>query len=390
MLLIDKPYVSKFLKKTIIENQFPVLRTPDSENLLGKENINFINNEDAILHFNSGRIKKIYSTSENSIEWIHKNINSSNLANQIEKFKDKTKFRHILKQMYPDFYFREIELSKIDEIDVTEIPLPFIIKPSIGFFSLGVYRVDDYSKWDNIKANLKKEITETSHLYPEKVVNSSKLIIEEYIEGEEFAFDAYFNSNSEPVILSVFKHIFSGEDDVEDRIYFTSKDILNDNLINFRNFLKRLSENNTFTNFPLHAEIRISPKHGIIPIEINPLRFGGWCTTADANFYANGFNQYEYYMNDTKPDWDNIINAKDDSFFSMVVLNNSTGYETSQIAKFDYDSLLNKISNPLELRKIDINKFPLFGFVFIKTEKKFESEIHYLLNSDLKEFVILK
>ena len=34
-------------------------------------------------------------------------------------------------------------------------------------------------------------------------------------------------------------------------------------------------------NFPLHTEVRVNEKGEIIPIEVNPMRFGGWCTTAD-------------------------------------------------------------------------------------------------------------
>lgn len=390
MIIIDKPYISDFLKETIIKNNYQVLDTPEARELLRNNDINFISKDTLVEKYLNNEIKRIYTTSENSIDWIYTNLPSSNLSKQIRSLKDKTKFREILSEMYPDFYFKEINYREIDNLDVTQIPLPFIIKPSIGFFSMGVYRVDSYSKWENIKSKLKSEISESKDLYPEKVINTSKLIIEEYIDGDEFAFDAYFDNNSNPEILSIFKHIFSGDDDVADRIYFTSKEVIENNISEFTNFLEQLCKHTQFTNFPLHAEIRISPKHGIIPIEINPLRFGGWCTTADANSITHGFNQYEYFINNLKPDWKNILKNRNDIKTSMVVLNNSTGYNSNQIKSFDYEKLVSRLSKVLEIRKVDFNKYPLFGFLFIETDRDSEDEIEFLLNSDLKEFISLK
>lgn len=56
-------------------------------------------------------------------------------------------------------------------------------------------------------------------------------------------------------------------------------------------------------NFPAHIEIRIDKNGNINPIEVNPLRFGGWCTTGDISWYAYGFNSYEYFLKGKKPDW---------------------------------------------------------------------------------------
>ena len=57
-------------------------------------------------------------------------------------------------------------------------------------------------------------------------MNGNKFIVEQYVDGDEFAMDAYFNQKGEPVILGIFKHLFSSATDVSDRIYYTSKDII--------------------------------------------------------------------------------------------------------------------------------------------------------------------
>jgi hypothetical protein len=43
--------------------------------------------------------------------------------------------------------------------------------------------------------------------------------------------------------------------------------------------------------------------------------------------------------------------------------------------------------NPLELRKADYKKFPLFGFLFAETRKSNLQELTRILNSDLKEYL---
>ena len=46
----------------------------------------------------------------------------------------------------------------------------------------------------------------------------------------------------------------------------------------------------------MHVDLRVDNEGVIKPIEINPLRFGGWCTTADLLGIATGFSPYEYYL----------------------------------------------------------------------------------------------
>ena len=63
-------------------------------------------------------------------------------------------------------------------------------------------------------------------MYPNHVVNSTKFLIEEMIEGEEYAVDAYFDRDGEPVILNIFQHPFLNSKDVSDRIYLMAIGIM--------------------------------------------------------------------------------------------------------------------------------------------------------------------
>ena len=50
---------------------------------------------------------KIYSNSENSIDWVIKNFPDSNISDAIKVFKNKYEFRKLISSIYPDFFFCE-------------------------------------------------------------------------------------------------------------------------------------------------------------------------------------------------------------------------------------------------------------------------------------------
>ncbi len=387
MIFVDKPYVSDFLRETIEKNGFPVVKTEIARQLGFENTSNTLEEEIVIQKAKSSENMPIYITSENSIGWIAKNLSFSKLPRKIDLFKDKVKFRTLLKTMYPDFYFREIQLGELDKLSVENIPLPFIIKPAIGFFSIGVYKVTDLDKWEQIKEALKSEIFNAEGLYPPEVLNTLSFIIEEYVEGEEFAFDAYFNAIGEPVILNIYKHIFSSNEDVGDRVYITSKEIIESNIEQFSVFLQKIGKLSELKNFPVHVELRRDPAGTVLPIEINPLRFGGWCTTADMTYFAYGFNPYELYFSQNRPDWNEILKNRKGKLYSIIVLDNSTGIEAEQIVTFNYDLLLSGFEKPLELRKIDYKEYPVFGFLFTETREEHFFELERILKSDLKEYI---
>ena len=387
MILIDKPYVSDFLRKTIKENGFPVVKTKIAEELGFKEGLNILDEASAIQQAESSENIMIYTTSENSIGWIANHLSATKIPQKIELFKDKVQFRTLIKPMYPDFYFREVQLYELEDLSVKNIPMPFIVKPKVGFFSMGVYKVTSPQRWKQVKEAMKVEIRRAKNYYPTEVLNTTSFIIEQCIEGEEFAVDAYFNATGEPVILNIHKHIFSSNEDVSDRVYISSKEIILSNIDQFSAFLKEIGRLSGVKNFPVHAEIRRDRSGSVLPIEINPMRFGGWCSTPDSTYFAYGFNPYVLYFSQKRPDWTEILKNKEEKLYSIIVLDNSTGIEGTQIASFDYDRLLSYFENPLELRKIDYNEYPVFGFLFTETKEENIFELERILKSDLKEFI---
>jgi len=387
LFFVDKPYISDFFKKTVRDNAIPVVGTEIANELNLYPGTKIINETEAVKIAEESGSFSLYTTSENSIGWISKHLSFSDFPEKIDLFKNKSKFRELTKSIFPDFYFKTVKAEDLSSLNFSEIPLPIIIKPSTGFMSMGVYKVVNSDQWNRTIDCILEEIDQTKEIYPPEVVDTSLFIIEECIRGDEFAMDAYYDSNGEVVILSILKHSFSSDDDVSDRVYTTSKEIIESNLEEFTLFAAKIGALAKIKNFPVHIELRRDSNGALVPIEINPVRFGGWCTTADLTYLAYGFNPYLYYYSQIKPDWQKILKEKEGKLFSVIILGNSTGVEIEKITSFDYEKLLSEFENPLELRKINYKEYPVFGFLFTETSADNAVELKKILDSDLKEFI---
>lgn len=267
MILIDKPYVSDFLKQTIIKNNYPVFQTTSSKGL-NNSGLNLLSEDQAKEILKNNKETLIYSNSENSIGWIAKNLDFTDLPQKIDLFKDKVKFRDLLKPIYPDFYYKGLKASEIMDIDVSTLRFPFVIKPAAGFFSMGVYKVRSLKEWEVVKKQIMEEKKSLENIYPQEVMNSDKFIIEQCLEGDEFAVDAYFNKDGEAVVLNILKHLFSGDDDVSDRVYVGSKKIIESYLESFTKFIQTVGNLGNIKDFPVHVELILNDKNEIVPIEM--------------------------------------------------------------------------------------------------------------------------
>lgn len=384
MIILDSPYVSDFLIDTVRNNQIPILNNPFIKKINSK-GVKLLSDTEAVQSI-IVQHDPLYTNSENAIGWISDNLQETNLPEQIKLFKNKEKFRKLISKLYPDFNYKKVAFKDLNKLDIETIQKPFVVKPNVGFFSMGVHIIKNNSDWEKALELLDEEMQAVKELYPLQVMDATEFIIESYIKGKEYAVDCYFNKNGQPVILNILEHQFSSTDDVSDRLYYTSTTIIKRLKDSVEQFLRELNDLAGLTNFPLHIEIRID-RDVIIPIEGNPMRFGGWCTTADLAYHAYGFNPYEYYFEQKEPDWDKILKSHDESMYSIIILNNATGYEASEIKSFNYDKLLVNFESPLELRKIDYSQYPLFGFLFTKTSEDNQTELKNILDSDLTEYI---
>jgi len=389
MIILDYPYVSEFLKNTVAELQVPVLKNEMTASLNTEKELRLLEEAEFIELIKEKGEYALYSNSENSIGWISENLGFTGLPEKIELFKNKVKFRELLERLYPELYFKGLKFEELDELRVEEIQKPFIIKPAVGFFSLGVHKVSTDAEWDSVLKRIKAEVEEIKELYPAQVLDVKNFIIEGNIEGEEFAVDAYFNSRGKPVVLNIFKHIFSSENDIGDRVYFTSKTVMETYKEAVEDLLKEIGKLVRLRNFPLHLELRTGEDRRVQPIELNPMRFAGWCTTDIAHF-AYGINTYRYFLEQLEPKWDKILAGLEGKNFCLVILDRPAEIDPKTVKAFDYEKLLSDFEKPLELRRVDHEKYGFFGYMFTETRDSGWQEIERILKSDLREYITFK
>lgn len=380
MIILEKPFVSDELKAYLESSGTAVLKNGTALEAAETHRLNLIDDAEARERLAAG--ERVYTTSENALDWIYANAAGTPLTATIDAMKNKASMRRLLKSVYPDFFFEEIEAENLKNVKFENLPCPVVLKPSVGFFSVGVYTIRTREDWERALSDIEKTSADWEKLYPESVLGNGKFVIEKYIHGEEYAADVYFDDSGNAVILNILKHDFSSESDVSDRLYYTSKQIIEEKLAPLTEFFNRVNAVLGAKNFPAHVELRIERDGRICPIEFNPMRFAGCCCT-DVGLFAYGIRTYDYFLQNKRPDWESLLEGKDGKVYTMCVLNKPV--PCPPIRDFDYDALCSKFENVRCLRKFDYRENTVFGFLF--SETKNPEELKFIVNSDLTEFI---
>ncbi len=387
MLLVDKPYVSDLLINTIRKNNWPVVATDIAREMAPELEELFLSNEEAVKAYEQNPM--MYVNSENTISWINKHLAHTKLPGQVNTFKNKGLFRDMLSDLYPDFRYKKIEYKQLQSFNPEEFGFPMIIKPAVGFFSMGIYVVENNQDWHNALKELSEELDQVKGVYPDEVMNSQLFLLEQLIPGNEYAVDVYFDEDSKPVILNIYEHIFTNAKDVNDRAYFTSVKVIDNTHDIFQEKLSYIGKKTGVKLFPMHIEFRITPEGEAIPIESNPLRFAGWCMT-DMSKYSWRINPYEYFFNQQKPDWLSIFKGRTGRQFNAIIADIPRDISLEEIDYVDYKKFERDFSNLLHIHKTNYRQYPVFAFAFSETRSADKQEVEHFLHSDLTEYIVMK
>ena len=382
MIVLDEPYVSEPLIDWLEQSQHPVLGNAVGRALVESgRRLNLVDEDEATRRIDGG--ERVYTNSENALAWIVDNTANASLARAIDLFKDKAAMRRALAGLDPDLFFKTCSIDELFKLDFGRLPVPFVLKPSVGFCSVGVYAIQDREDWERALADVQKNASSWHEMYPESVIGSGSFILEGYVDGTEYALDAYFDEQGRAHILNVLRHDFASDADTSDRMYVTSAAIVRDNARTFVTWLDRVNALVGARNFPVHVEVRVDDGH-VCPIEFNPLRFAGLGGT-DVSYYAYGYRTYETFLEGVQPDFGSAFSGKEDKVYSMSLLNpprDATGDE-----RFDYEALRARFSHVLELRPFDVKRIGNYGFLFLETDAETADELRFLQGTDLWEFL---
>ncbi len=384
MFILEEPFVSDLLVATIGELRLPVLRTPIAQRRLPAQHAGLLCDDVAFSIAACRPGAQVYSNSENAIGWIAEHLSESDLPRKIELFKDKIAFRDLVADLYPDYRYAGVPWKELRAFDPARLRAPFIVKPAVGFFSLGVHVVESAAAWPAVVELIEREVRTLGHLYPEQVLDMDHFVIEEVIEGEEFAVDAYYDAAGAPVLVNVYAHLFESADDVSDRVYLTNAETVARLGPPALEFLTEIGRRADLADFPVHTELRIDAAGRVAPIEVNPMRFGGWCATDLAHF-AYGVNPYSCYLRGEHPDWQRIAEETAGRTTALIVSDLPSSVDLTTIASVDYEAFAARFSRVLELRPTDFNRYPVFAFTFVEMPSGDLSELHAVLGADLRE-----
>ncbi len=381
MIVLDEPYVSEPLADWLEASQHPVLDNDVARAQAEGRSLNLVSADEAVRRIDGG--ERVYTNSENALAWVMENVHNESLVRGIGLFKDKAAMRSALAALDPDLFFKTCSVDELFKLDYAQLQTPFVLKPSVGFCSVGVYTVQSRQDWERALADIAQNASDWHSMYPESVIGAGSFILEGYIDGTEYALDAFFDESGSSRILNVLRHNFASPEDTSDRLYVTSPSIVRETSTTFTTWLDRVNALVGVRNFPVHVEVRVADGH-VCPIEFNPLRFAGLGGT-DLSLHAYGFRTYESFLNDELPDFDAAFAGRENKVYSMSLLNPPQGATGDE--RFDYDAFLGRFSHVLEMRPFDVRRVGNYGFLFLETDADTADELAFLQSSDLREFL---
>jgi hypothetical protein len=192
------------------------------------------------------------------------------------------------------FISRYIQLPQGVETDTAwhaieqSLRLPVVVKPSNGFYSAGVIRVDNRSE-------LIKALTLTRRVCSlmTKQRGTSEILIEEYIDGEEFSVDGYVIDGE--VIPLLFHHKYprlEGPMFHENAQVSRPFDLQKGQpfMIALRNIISAVGLNGS----PFHAEFRVTADQRVYILELAPRISGGGVSSRYLMDICLGLDVYDF------------------------------------------------------------------------------------------------
>ena len=380
MVILDAPVASDPLLGWLADSQHPVLANGFSRELASTHRLNLVEAPEAAARIDGG--ERVYTNSENALAWLLDHTGAEGLKDTIRLFKDKAAMRAKLAPLAPELFFATFDRDELDAVSVDDLPLPVVLKPSVGFCSMGVYVIEERDDWAAAVADIVRREADWRARYPASVVGGDSYLVESYLGGTEYALDMYYDEQGRAHLLNVLRHDFASAEDTSDRLYLTNDAIVAEMAPRFLSWLDEVNRVVGARSFPVHVEVRVDGD-AIVPIEFNPLRFAGLGGT-DVAYYGVGLRTYAAYLEDEPVDLAALYGSHPGQTFSMSLLNPAPTADLSR--PFDYDALAARFTDVLAFARFDANATGSYGFLFLRTDEATADELDFLLHSDLLEF----
>lgn len=398
MVILTAPFAAPGLVAWLSESGHAVLDNPFARQQsqlqvnAGKAAFNLVSEQEVVSRLNNG--ERLYTSAENALEWVEEHVDCPVLTNGIRVCKNKGAFREALAQVGDQLFFRTYGLDDLAGVDPSQLPLPVVLKPVVGFCSVGVYVIRCAQDWANAVQQISDATDQWAQLYPQSVVGTGSFIVEEMITGQEFALDMYYDEAGKARVLNILQHDFSSPEDTKDRLYWFNTDLLRAYGNKFAAWLDQANQAMGLRNFCVHVELRVTEDGRVVPIEFNPLRFAGMGGT-DVAWYGFGLITAKEYLTgnagitaDSNVD-DFLrqvgVDPTDSNTYSMSVLEIPAGCGLD--VTFDFDALFQNLTGVMETYRFDPKTQGALGFLFKRSTESTLHELEYLRDLDITPFV---
>jgi hypothetical protein len=320
--------------------------------------------------------EKVCITSEYSLSTVVPCLDPGR-RKAVEVLKDKVLFRRTLKEIFPQYDFRSFN---IEEISCLKVLRKSVIKPAKGIFGTAVRVVGPETDLLKLSRELEEEIRKNTKVYPDSVLSVEDFLLEDFIEGEEYAVDMFYDSKGEPQIVNIMHHPLPANDAYLHMLYNSSKKAFDEVYVKAKLFFRRLNEVLQVRNFLMHSELRLS-KGEIVPVEINCMRFGGM-GLCNLVYHSMGVNPFLCFLNDQEPKWESLWKGRENTVFSFFIAYNGANINT-EISRPLPEKLKERFSKVLLECPFDHHKQLAFGIFFLEET---EENIKELLKLEFDDF----
>lgn len=325
---------------------------------------------------------KVCVTSELALASVLERMDDADQRAVIARLKDKLAWRAMLRALYPDFYAETVALRDLPS-RALDPARRYVVKPVKGYFGIGARVIEPGADLAAVARDITREMERNTAIFSDAVLSRDAFMIEEYIEGEEYAVDMFYADSGAPVVTNIYHHPLPAKRDYLHMVYYTSAAIFDELYGPVVDFFTRLNMPLGAHALPIHAEFKYH-RGRLVPIELNPLRFGGMglCELA---YHAFGVDPYHAFAQDRAPDWPALWRERGDKVYAFYLGYNGTGMDVAR-RRPHIGAFYRLFSRVLSDTVLDYRAQPAFAVVYIEEENV--ARIHDLLRVEFAEYFV--
>nr|VFK62310.1 MAG: ATP-grasp domain-containing protein [Candidatus Kentron sp. UNK]VFK70409.1 MAG: ATP-grasp domain-containing protein [Candidatus Kentron sp. UNK] len=330
---------------------------------------------------------KLFLPSQSSLDPVMERMDCPERLHAIEQLTDKYRCRSLMRSLFPDFEFRELELSDMRK-EMFSPERKYVIKPSKGFFGIGVRTLEKPGDIHAIKEEIRRDLEVNRGFFSDRIFSGERMIVEQFIEGDEYAIDMFYSEQGKPIIVNLAYHPLPKRREYDHVLYYTNNRIFQEIYQQAESFFTCLNAILGVTSLPIHAEFRLE-KGELVPIELNPFRYGGF-GMADLSYWSFRQCPYLSFFHDDPYDWESLWDEqRRKRHYAWILAYKGVGVNVDGIVIKDIYAKLRRFigdSALLHYQGLDYRTNPVFAIAYLAEEK--EHRLWKWLDVEFRDFFV--